>query len=174
MSLAPKPTTRRGKIPVTGLRARGIAHVSVHLRHNRSDGRVRWSIALSISDTGLVASAASDHFLAVAERLRTYEGGTGSTQLLILKPETGAVLHRLRGEFGDLSATGDSLVVLEDAGGPGQARLYRCTLPECAKNPGVLLSAKEILRFQTYGDYILTWGIYDAACFSRATGERLW
>src|SRR5713226_5082760 len=36
--------------------------------YNRSDGRVRWSLALSISDTGLVASAASDHFLAVAER----------------------------------------------------------------------------------------------------------
>src|SRR5207244_761564 len=58
--------------------------------HNRSDGRVRWSIALSISDTGLVASAASDHFLAVAERLRTYEGGTGSTQLLIPRNGGGA------------------------------------------------------------------------------------
>ena len=102
------------------------------------------------------------------------ENGTGSTQLLILNPETGPVLYRLKGEFSDLSASGDSLMVLEEAGGPGQARLYSCSLPECGRNPGLLLSAKEILRFHVHGDYILTWGIYDSACFSRATGKRLW
>jgi hypothetical protein len=47
-------------------------------------------------------------------------------------------------------------------------------LPNCAKGPGILLRAKEILRFQSYGDYVLTWGVYDVACFSRNTGERLW
>src|SRR5260370_16539390 len=65
-------------------------------------------------------------------------------------------------------------MVLEDADGHGQARLYTCSLPECGRNPGLLLSAKEILRFRVHGDYILTWGIYDSACFSRATGRRLW
>jgi hypothetical protein len=121
-----------------------------------------------------VTSAASEHFLVVVERLRIIENGTGSTQLLILNPETGAVRYRLKGEFDDLSASGDYLMVLEGAGGPGQARLYTCSLPECGRNPGLLLTAKEILRFQVHGDYILTWGIYDAACFSRTTGKRLW
>ena len=60
------------------------------------------------------------------------------------------------------------------SGGPGEARLFKCMLPNCAKGPGILLRAKEILRFQSYEDYVLTWGVYDAACFSRITGERLW
>ena len=139
----------------------------------RSDGTVRWSVPLE--DAYLDTSAVSDHFLVIVERLREYEGGSGSEQLQVLNPETGAILSQLRGEFDDLSASGDSLTVLEGtSGGPGEARLFKCMLPNCAKGPGILLRAKEILRFQSYEDYVLTWGVYDAACFSRITGERLW
>ena len=141
--------------------------------YTRSDGSVRWSVPLE--DASLVTSAFSDHFLVIVERLRVYEGDAGSEQLRVLNPETGAILSQLRGEFDDLSASEDSLTVLEGTfGAPGEARLYTCMLPNCAKGPGILLRAKEILRFQSHGDYVLTWGVYDAACFSRITGERLW
>jgi hypothetical protein len=142
--------------------------------YNRSDGRILWSIPLSKDDDALVMSAISDHFLTIVERLRVHED-SGSEQLRVLNPETGAILAEMRGEFDDLSASGDSLTVLEGTSGvPGEARLYTCMLPNCAKGPGILLRAKEMLRFQTHGNYILTWGIYHAACFSRITGERLW
>jgi hypothetical protein len=140
---------------------------------NRSDGSVRWSLPLE--DAFLVTSAVSDHFLVIVERLRVFEGGTGSEQLRVLNPETGAILSQLRGEFIDLSASGDSLTVLGGTFGvPGEARLFTCMLPDCATSPGILLRAKEILKFQSHGDYVLTSGIYDAAYFSRVTGERLW
>ena len=141
--------------------------------YTRSDGSVRWSI--SLEDAYLVTSAVSDHFLVIVERLRVTHGYTGSEQLRVLNPETGAILSQMTGEFDDLSASGDSLTVLAGTFGiPGEARLYTCVLPSCAKSPGILLRTKEMLRFQFYGDYVLTWGIYDAACFSRVTGERLW
>jgi len=150
---------------------RGYHFKSQALRnYNRGDGRVRWSIPVS----GMpVDVAASERFLAVIDQLKTYDS-TGSKELLVLNPRTGSVLSRLRGEFGDLLLSGDSLTVIEDASRPGGDRLYTCTLPECRRNAGVRLSAKEILRFQIYQDYVLTWGIYDAACFSRLTGKRLW
>lgn len=165
-------------IAVTAERLTG-PHSSYQLKnaalraYTRSDGSVRWSLPLE--DAYLVTSAVSDHFLVIVESLRAYEGGTGSKRLRVLDPDTGVILSELRGEFDDLSASGDSLTVLEGTFGvPGEARLFTCMLPNCAKSPGVLLRAKEILRFQSHGDYVLTWGVYDAACFSRITGERLW
>jgi hypothetical protein len=165
-------------VAVTATRVIGT-HDSYQLKdaavrgYDRSNGSISWSIPLS--DADLVTSAVSEHFLVVVQRLKVIDGDDGSEQLLALNPDTGAILSRLRGEFSDLSTKGDSLTVLESAStrDPGKARLYTCVLPQCTKSPGVLLSAKEILRFQTYGDYVLTWGIYDAACFSLATGKRL-
>jgi hypothetical protein len=166
-------------IAVTAERLTG-PHSSYQLKnavlcaYSRSNGSVRWSLPLE--DAYLVTSAVSDHFLVIVESLRAYEYGTGSKRLRVLNPDTGVILSELTGEFDDLSASGDSLTVLEGTFGvPGEARLFTCMLPKCAGGrPGILLRAKEILRFQSYGDYVLTWGVYDAACFSRITGERLW
>jgi outer membrane protein assembly factor BamB len=139
---------------------------------DRSNGRLRWSVPLSDSQAPSVSAAASKGVLGLIDRLRITHGD-GNYELLVLNPESGEILFRRKGEFRDLAAREGSLDVLEGTG-PGDGQLYICDLPACVKNPGLGLSAKEILSFQLYRDFVLTWGLYDAACFSRSTGERLW
>ena len=138
---------------------------------DRQSGRIRWSIPLA---NGLAASAHVANFLAVVYRLRSYQFDDGSEKLSVLDPDTGAILSQRQGEFGDLWPLEDSVGVLEISHGAEKADFYICKLPECRKNSVVSLSAKEILRVRVYRDYIITAGIYDAACFDRATGRRLW
>ena len=68
---------------------------------DRKDGQIRWSIPLG-ADLGSVASAQVGVFLAVVDRLRTYDPGVGDARLLILNPDTGAVLSKRNGKFTDL------------------------------------------------------------------------
>jgi len=141
---------------------------------DRKDGRMRWSIALGEASAGSIPSAQAGGFLAVIERLRNYDSRIGSAQLLILNPDTGAVLSTHTGNFTDLWPLTDSIGVLESGSGAAEAEFYVCKLPDCGRESSVLLSAKEILKVRLYGEYILTAGIYDSACFERATGRRLW
>jgi PQQ-like domain len=140
---------------------------------DRKDGQIRWSMPLG-ADLGSVASAQVGVFLAVVDRLRTYDPVVGDTRLLILNPDTGAVLSKRDGKFTDLWPLEDSLAVLERGSGGAEAEFYVCKLPDCAKKNPISLSAREILRVRLYGEYIITAGIYDSACFERATGTRLW
>jgi hypothetical protein len=95
--------------------------------------------------------------------------------LLILQADTGAVLSKRSGNFVDLWPLDDALGVLERGRtAADEAEFYVCEFPECAKKSPVSLSAREILSVRLYKDYIITAGIYDAACFERATGKRLW
>jgi len=52
--------------------------------------------------------------------------------------------------------------------------LHFATLPNLKDARTLKLVAKEILRFWLPGDFVLTAGIYDTACFDRKTGERYW
>jgi len=135
--------------------------------YDRLDGHIRWSIPLAEAQLGIVRSAAIGKFLAVID-------GLFSPQLLVLNPDTGEVLSRRRGKFLDLWVSDDSLAILESGVSPGKAKLYSCSLPDCGSAPHLVLSAKEILRFRMYRDYVITAGIYDSACFVRSTGKRLW
>jgi hypothetical protein len=141
---------------------------------DRKDGQPRWSMPLG-SDSGSVASAQVGVFLAVVDRLRTYDPVVGDARLLVLNPDTGAVFLKRDGKFTDLWPGEGSLGVLEvDSGGADKAEFYVCKVPECAKENPISLSAKEILTVRLYREYIITAGIYDSACFDRATGTRLW
>ncbi len=140
---------------------------------DRKGGQIRWSMPFG-ADLGSVASAQVGVFLAVVDRLRTFDLGVGDARLLILNPDTGAVLSKRNGKFTDLWPGEDSLGVLEVGSGGGKAEFYVCKLPECAKENPISLFAKEILRVRLYGEYIITAGIYDSACFERATGTQLW
>jgi len=141
---------------------------------DRKNGHIRWSIPLGSPVTGSVVSAQAGSFLAVVDSLRTYDPSIGDSRLLILRPDTGAVLSKRDGRFRDLWPVEDSLGVLERGSGAAEAEFYVCRLPDCAKENPISLSAKEILSVRLYGDYIITAGIYDSACFQRATGTRLW
>lgn len=141
---------------------------------NRKNGQIRWSMFLNDTGVGSVISAQVGSFLAVVDRLRKYDSSSGDSLLLILNPDTGAVLLKHHGNFTDLWPLADSLAVLERGSGAAEAEFYICKLPDCAKENPISLSAKEILRVRLYGEYIITAGIYDAACFERATGKRLW
>jgi hypothetical protein len=140
----------------------------------RKDGRIRWSMPLGAADVGSVPSAQAQGFLAIVDRLRRYDPSLGDAQLIILNPDTGAVLSKHDGTFTDLWPLVDSLGVLEHGNGGAEAEFYVCKLPDCAKGDPLSLSAKEILKVRLYGEYIITAGIYDSACFERATGTRLW
>lgn len=131
---------------------------------------------MSLNDTGVgsVISAQVGSFLAVVDRLRKYDSSSGDSLLLILNPDTGAVLLKHNGNFTDLWPLADSLAVLERGSRAAEAEFYICKPPDCGKENAISLSAKEMLRVRVYGEYIMTAGIYDAACFERATGKRLW
>ena len=141
---------------------------------DRKDGQIRWSMPLGEAGVGSIPSAQVGGFLAVVDRPRTYDPSIGDARLLILNPDTGAVLSKHDGKFMDLWPLVDSLGVLERGSGGAEAEFYVCKLPECAKENPLSLSAKEILKVRLYGEFIITAGIYDSACFERATGTRLW
>jgi hypothetical protein len=141
---------------------------------DRKNGQIRWSMPLGDGGVGSIPSAKVGGFLAVVDGLERYDPSIGNAQLLILNPDTGAVLSKHVGRFTDLWPLEDSLGVLEVESGSAEAEFYVCKLPDCAKKSPLLLSAKEILRVRLYKEYIITAGIYDSACFERATGTRLW
>jgi len=141
---------------------------------DRKSGEIRWSIRLTDGSTGELVSAQVGSFIAVVEPLRRYDPQTGAKRLVILNPDTGVVLSKRDGNFTDLWPLEDSLGVLERSNGAAEAEFYVCKLPECAKESPISLVTKEILRGRLYADYIITAGIYDSACFERATGKRLW
>lgn len=141
---------------------------------DRSTGQTRWSMPLNSVGVGSVVSARVDGFLALVDSLRSYDPKIDDSRLLILSPDTGAVVSKRDGNFMDLWPLENSLGVLERGSGATEAQFYVCKLPDCAKESPITLSAKEILRVRLYGQYIITAGIYDSACFARATGKRLW
>jgi hypothetical protein len=141
---------------------------------DRKDGRARWSMPLSDTGIGSVVSAQGGGFLAVVDKVRRYDPSVGDARLIILDPDTGAVLSKRDGNFTELWPLADSLGVLEHGSGAAEAEFYVCKLPDCARANPISLSAKEILKVRLSGDYIITAGIYDSACFERATGKRLW
>src|SRR5262249_32632154 len=157
----------------------GHKQESYHLENSnlrgfdRKNGQIRWSRPLGNAALGSIVSAQAGGFLAVVDRLRKYDPSIGDSRLLILDPDTGAVLSKRDGTFTDLWPLGDSLGVSEHGSGAAEAEFYVCKLPDCAKQDPISLSAKEILRVRLYGEYIITAGIYDSACFDRATGTRL-
>ena len=136
--------------------------------YDRANGQVRWSLPLANSQAGEVISAFSEDHLVIID-------GFHSPRLLVLNPETGAILSIQSGNFLNLWISGDTLTLLENGAHPGEAVLYDCKLPQCAdKSAKVAVSAKEILTFRVYRDYVITAGIYDSACFLRSGGKRLW
>jgi len=135
--------------------------------YDRGNGTLRWSLPLAGSPPDAVRSVGVGNLLAVIN------GAFGST-LLVVDPEMGEVLSRRTGQYLDLSDHGTGLAVLESADAPGEATLFFCDLPACTPKTRLHLSAKEILRFRLYGDYVITAGIYDAACFSLSDGRKLW
>jgi len=135
---------------------------------------MKWSMPLQYAGVGIIPSAEAAGVLAVVDMLPRYDPDIGDSQLLILNPDTGIVLSKRVGKFTDLWPLADALGVLERGNGATEGELYICKLPDCAKERPVLLLAKEILKFRLYGEYITTAGIYDLACFERATGRRLW
>jgi len=134
----------------------------------RLTGTLRWSFELSDGQAMQVRAAPVGKFLAILD-------GLFSPQLLVLNPESGEVLSRRKGNFVDLGEWEGKLAVMEvEESNSGNGHLYLCGLPACDLTHPVLLKAREILRFRFYQDFLITAGIYDAACFSRLTGERLW
>lgn len=134
---------------------------------DRDSGEVRWSLSPPGSPPEFLRSVAVGGNLAVLS-------GLFAATLLVLNPDTGQVLSSRTGRFTDLAEAGSRLAVLEEGEGPGDAGLSFCELPECAPGKAVALKAKEILQFRLHGDYVITAGIYDMACFSRSTAKRLW
>lgn len=141
---------------------------------NRETGQIRWSMPLNDTGVGSVESAQVRSFLVFIDRLRRYDSSSGDSILVTLNPDTGEVFSKRDGNFTDLWPTEDSLTVLERGIGGAEAEIYFCKLPVCTKEKPISLSAKEIIRVRLYGQYIITAGIYDAACFERATGRQLW
>ena len=139
---------------------------------DRKTGQAKWSLPLNWPAADSVRAG---KYLAVVDMLRILSVPPGhDSKLTILNPDTGDVLSQREGNFRDLWPLDDSMAVFEATGGPTEAELYVCTLPSCAKGPSILLSAREILKGRMYGDYVITAGFYDSACFARATGKRLW
>jgi hypothetical protein len=142
---------------------------------DRKNGNIRWSMPLASAGVGSTPALQVHNFVAVVDRLASYDPSVGDSQLVVLQADTGAVLSKRIGRFVDLWPFEGSLGVLERARtGADEAEFYVCQLPECEQTNPVSLSAKEILKVRLYKDYIITAGIYDAACFERTTGKRLW
>jgi hypothetical protein len=141
---------------------------------DRHTGQIHWSMPLSSRSTPSIVSAEADSFLAVIDWLTTYDPSIGDSVLLGLNADTGAILSKRIGRFEDLWPLEEAVGVLERTGRTGESEFYVCKLPSCSKENPVLLSTKEALRVRVYGEYIITAGFYDAACFERATGARLW
>jgi outer membrane protein assembly factor BamB len=141
---------------------------------DRHTGQIHWSMPLSSRSTLSIVSAEAEGFLAVIDWLTRYDPSIGDSVLIALNPDTGATLSKRIGNFEYLWPLEDAVGVLERTDRTGESEFYVCKLPGCSKENPVLLSTKEALRVRVYGEYIITAGFYDTACFERATGARLW
>jgi outer membrane protein assembly factor BamB len=139
---------------------------------DRKTGLEKWSLPLSWP---AVTSMRVGKYLVVVDMIRMFSLPPGhDRKLIILNPDTGEVLSQREGNFDDLWPLDDSMAVFEGIRGTTQSEFYLCTLPSCAKGSSISLFAREILTVRLYGNYIITAGLYDSACFSRSTGKRLW
>jgi len=142
---------------------------------DRRSGALRWKVPLLNDQASSVRAARAGSLLVVIDD--PFSGG----RLLCLDPRDGRILSSLAAgddssgrTFLEVSMDGSEVAYLESGDATSDAVLHFATLPDLKDTRTLKLVAKEILRFWLQGDFVLTSGIYDTACFDRKTGERYW
>jgi hypothetical protein len=94
---------------------------------DRKNGNIRWSMPLASAGVGSTPALQVHNFVAVVDRLASYDPSVGDSQLVVLQADTGAVLSKRIGRFVDLWPFEGSLGVLERARtGADEAEFYVC------------------------------------------------
>lgn len=142
---------------------------------DRRSGALRWKVPLLNDQASSVRAARAGSVLVVIDD--PFSGG----RLFCLDPRDGRILSSLAAgddsggrTFLEVSMDGSEVAYLESGDATSDAILHFATLPDLKDTRTLKLVAKEILRFWLQGDFVLTSGIYDTACFDRKTGERYW
>ena len=143
---------------------------------NRRNGALRWEIPLLNHQASSVRAVRAGSLLVVIDD--PFTGG----RLFCVDPGDGKILSSLAGgddwstgrNFLDVSIDGSEVVYLDSGHASSDAVLHFATLPDLKDTRTLRLVSKEILRFWLQGDFVLTAGIYDTACFDRKTGARYW
>jgi outer membrane protein assembly factor BamB len=141
---------------------------------DRKTGDSLWRVALK-DDQAAVVKAAS-----VAACLVVTDGAPGGG-LLCIDRSSGRVIGRRANppesdffDYADVVHYGDGIAFLERGSDAGEAFLRFASVPSFDVKESIRLLDGEMFNVWLHGDFVLTQGLYSAACFDRRTGRRRW